>query len=93
MLRNVRFRYSTGEDVFARFNLDIEPGEHVALLAPSGYGKSTLLALIAGLAAPQKVKSVSAVLYFRMKRPKISGRECDGSARSHIFLQEVPDTI
>ncbi|OYR17096.1 thiol reductant ABC exporter subunit CydD [Brucella grignonensis] len=54
MLRNIRFRYSTGEDVFAHFNLDIEPGEHVALLAPSGYGKSTLLALIAGLAAPQE---------------------------------------
>ena len=54
MLRNIRFRYSTGEDVFNSFNLDIEPGEHVALLAPSGYGKSTLLALIAGLAAPQE---------------------------------------
>jgi ATP-binding cassette, subfamily C, bacterial CydD len=54
MLRNIRFRYSTGEDVFTSFNLDIEPGEHVALLAPSGYGKSTLLALIAGLAAPQE---------------------------------------
>jgi ATP-binding cassette subfamily C protein CydD len=55
MLRNVRFRYATGTaDIFNSFNLDIEPGEHVALLAPSGYGKSTLLALIAGLAAPQE---------------------------------------
>jgi len=53
MLRDVRFGYATGQDVFDRFNLDIEPGEHVALLAPSGYGKSTLLALIGGLAAPQ----------------------------------------
>ncbi len=93
MLRNIRFRYSTGEDVFAHFNLDIEPGEHVALLAPSGYGKSTLLALIAGLAAPKKAKSVLAVLYFTMKRPQVSGRECDGSVRSHIFLQEVPGII
>lgn len=54
MLKDVSFQYSTGEVVFSRFNLDIEPGEHVALLAPSGYGKSTLLALIAGLAAPQE---------------------------------------
>ncbi|QWK80180.1 thiol reductant ABC exporter subunit CydD [Ochrobactrum sp. BTU1] len=55
MLRNVRFRYPAGSaDIFNSFNLDIEAGEHVALLAPSGYGKSTLLALIAGLAAPQE---------------------------------------
>lgn len=54
MLKDISFQYSTGEVVFSRFNLDIEPGEHVALLAPSGYGKSTLLALIAGLAAPQE---------------------------------------
>jgi len=54
MLRNVRFHYAAGSaDIFNRFNLYIESGEHVALLAPSGYGKSTLLALIAGLAAPQ----------------------------------------
>lgn len=54
ILRDIGFRYAAGAEVFHRFNLDIEPGEHIALLAPSGYGKSTLLALIAGLAAPQQ---------------------------------------
>src|SRR5690606_21498656 len=36
--------------VFDGFDLAIDPGEHVAVMAPSGGGKSTLLALIAGLA-------------------------------------------
>ncbi|AEW15456.1 thiol reductant ABC exporter, CydD subunit [Brucella suis 63/252] len=52
-LRDVGFRYSGGPVVLEGFSLDIAAGEHIALLAPSGYGKSTLLALIAGLAAPQ----------------------------------------
>ncbi|ARO13568.1 ABC transporter, nucleotide binding/ATPase protein [Ketogulonicigenium robustum] len=38
--------------VFHDLNLQIAAGEHVAILAPSGGGKSTLLALIAGLASP-----------------------------------------
>ena len=35
------------------FELEIAAGEHVAILGASGTGKSTLLALIAGLATPQ----------------------------------------
>lgn len=34
------------------FDLDIAAGEHVAILGPSGIGKSTVLSLIAGLATP-----------------------------------------
>ncbi|WEX08285.1 thiol reductant ABC exporter subunit CydD [Chelativorans sp. AA-79] len=54
-IENLRFRY-TGqvEPVFDGLALEIRPGEHVAVTAPSGGGKSTLLALIAGLARPEE---------------------------------------
>ena len=52
-LHNIDFGYGTRGKVLTAFNLDIAAGEHVALLAPSGYGKSTVLALVAGLTAPQ----------------------------------------
>ncbi len=52
-LHNIDFGYGTGTKVLYAFDLEIEAGEHVALLAPSGCGKSTILALIAGLTAQQ----------------------------------------
>ena len=101
MLRDIRFRYSTGEDVFSGFNLDIEPGEHVALLAPSGFGKSTLLALIAGLAAPQEGQitiggvtlqnETAATLRARMRWVGQKPHIFAGSARHNITLGRHAD--
>ena len=44
---NVRFRYSeNGTDVLNHINLHISPGENIAIVGPSGGGKSTLCNLI-----------------------------------------------
>lgn len=51
--RDVYFRYGPGRDwVLEGFSLSIEPGERVALFAPSGYGKTTLALLLAGYLKP-----------------------------------------
>ena len=53
-LRKVSKGYSDGQrhqPVIRNLDLDIGPGEVVALCGPSGSGKSTLLNLIAGIAA------------------------------------------
>ncbi|WP_295809614.1 thiol reductant ABC exporter subunit CydD [uncultured Nitratireductor sp.] len=54
-VEGLTFRHMEGvRPVFSDFDLHVRPGERVALMAPSGEGKSTLLALIAGLIAPEK---------------------------------------
>lgn len=52
-VHHVHFTYPEGAKALNDVNLQIAAGEHVAILAPSGIGKSTLLSLIAGMAAPQ----------------------------------------
>lgn len=52
-LEDVSFAYADGEPVLDRVNLDIRPGEKVALVGASGGGKSTLVQTLLGLYPPQ----------------------------------------
>ena len=44
--RQVTFRYKDGEEVLRDFSLDIQAGETIALVGPTGAGKSTIVNLI-----------------------------------------------
>lgn len=47
------FRYSESDpEIFSDFNLSIEAGESVAIIGPSGQGKTTLVKLLLGLLKP-----------------------------------------
>lgn len=54
-IRDLWFRYSDGLPwIFSGLNMVVQPGEFRHIAGPSGFGKSTLLKLVAGLYAPAR---------------------------------------
>ena len=54
-IKNVRWKYPAGqEDVLRGLSLEIHKGESVALIGPSGAGKTTLADVVLGLLKPQE---------------------------------------
>src|SRR5206468_3158026 len=51
---NVCFAYEHDQHLLRDVQLDIQPGDHVALVGPSGSGKSTLVSLLLRLYDPQQ---------------------------------------
>ena len=52
-VKHVDFRYADGPWILKDISFSVEEGERVAVLGPSGYGKSTLAKVIAGYLKPQ----------------------------------------
>ncbi|HIU33510.1 MAG TPA: NHLP bacteriocin export ABC transporter permease/ATPase subunit [Candidatus Pullichristensenella excrementigallinarum] len=54
-LNNVSFRYSDNEPlILDNLSLKIRPGQYVAIVGPTGCGKSTLMRIMLGFETPQK---------------------------------------
>lgn len=51
--RDITFGYPGAKPLYSGFSLQVEPGERVALQAPSGFGKTTLCCVLAGFERPQ----------------------------------------
>lgn len=49
---NLRFSYPGARELFDGLSIDVKAGERVALVAPSGTGKTTLCKVLAGYLAP-----------------------------------------
>ncbi len=90
------FHGGASAPLFDDYVLDVESGEHIAIVAPSGGGKSTLLSLIAGLVSAQagEIKidglklSASTVTTLRSRMIWISQKPhiFAGSVRTNVTL-------
>lgn len=80
-LRDLSFAYSGGKDVITDSRLVAKPGEIVALVGPSGEGKTTLIRLILGLVRPRKGRAVITAA---------SGLEVDLNADTRHLFAYVP---
>ena len=80
-LQDVNFSYNSTKTVFKNANIVANPGEIVALVGPSGEGKTTMVRLLLGLI---NAKSGSAVI------KDINGISCKISSETRRFFAYVP---
>ena len=52
--RDVTFAYNTGQEILSDFNLKVRKGQSIALVGPTGAGKSTIVNLICRFYEPTK---------------------------------------
>ncbi|MGL5862612.1 MAG: ABC transporter ATP-binding protein [Phycicoccus sp.] len=85
-LRGVRFGYDDGPDILHGVDLDVRPGEHVALVGASGAGKTTAAALAAGIHEPRAgTIELGGVGIALMTREELSARLTLVTQEVHIF--------
>ena len=80
-MRDLRFAYAEGADVITKSEFVAKPGEIVALVGPSGEGKTTMIRLILGLVCPQEGEVVIRAC---------DGREVTMNAETRHLFAYVP---
>ncbi len=74
-LRGVTFGWGEhAEPVVRDLDLDLAPGDHLAVVGPSGIGKSTLAGLLTGLMAPREGTAALGGVPVHLVRPAVRHR-------------------
>ncbi len=91
---DVSFRYEVGKDVIKDFNLHIYPGEHVALVGPTGGGKSTIVNLICRFYEPTEgAICLDGRDYTELTQSAVQSRVGMVLQTPHLFSGTIRDNI
>jgi NitT/TauT family transport system ATP-binding protein len=71
-ITNLAFAYGK-KSIFENLSLELANGEILAVMGPSGYGKTTLLGLVSGLLKPQKgeAENTFAKISYAFQEPRL----------------------
>ena len=92
--RNLAVGWPGGPIVADGIDLDLHVGRRVAIVGPSGIGKSTLLATLAGLLEPRGGSlTLDGVPPWQVTRPEAAARVCLTAEDAHVFHTSVLENL
>ncbi|MCX5601372.1 ABC transporter ATP-binding protein/permease [Streptomyces phaeochromogenes] len=91
---DVRYSYDRGGEVLRGVDLTVRPGERLAVVGPSGAGKTTLSRLLAGIDAPRSGSvTVGGVPIVDLDPEQLRRQVVLVTQEHHIFLGTVRDNL
>ncbi|MEU2620025.1 ABC transporter ATP-binding protein [Streptomyces sp. NPDC007157] len=93
-VRGVRYAYERGGEVLRGVDLTVRPGERLAVVGPSGAGKTTLSRLLAGVDAPGSGTVTVGGVPIAGLAPELLRRQVVlVTQEHHVFLGTVRDNL
>ena len=93
-VRDVRYSYDRGGEVLRGVDLTVRPGERLAVVGPSGAGKTTLSRLLAGVDAPRSGSvTVGRVPIVGLDPEQLRRQVVLVTQEHHVFLGTVRDNL
>jgi ATP-binding cassette subfamily C protein len=90
----VRYAYDGGGDVLHGVDLTVRPGERLAIVGPSGAGKTTLGRLLAGVDRPRTgAVTVGRVPVAELDPERLRRRIVLVTQEHHVFLGTIRDNL
>lgn len=93
-VRDVRYAYERGGEVLRGVDLTVRPGERLAVVGPSGAGKTTLSRLLAGIDRPGSgAVTVGGVPVAELEPELLRRQVVLVTQEHHVFLGTVRDNL